>query len=109
MTLKSAFKAIGTDITEPCSRTAFDHFTVHGRSPNPKIPNGSSIILPQSGCDRMRRDGHNRKVALLAGMVPFNSPEAIVIQGVLGRRDSTVIACSPASPTNHFREAPPRT
>src|ERR1700674_4229852 len=57
MTLKSAFKAIGTDTTEPCSRTAFDYFTVHGRSPNPKIPNGSSAILPQSGCDRMRRDG----------------------------------------------------
>jgi hypothetical protein len=26
MTLKSAFKAIGTDTTEPCLRTAFDHF-----------------------------------------------------------------------------------
>jgi hypothetical protein len=31
MTLKSAFKAIGKDTTEPCSRTAFDHFTVHAR------------------------------------------------------------------------------
>jgi len=26
-----------------------------------------------------------------------------------GRRDSTVVACSPTSPTNPFRETPPRT
>ncbi len=67
MTLKSAFKAIGTDTTEPGSRTAFDHFAVHGRSLNPKMPNGSSAILPHSGCDRMRRDGHNRKSGPIRG------------------------------------------
>jgi hypothetical protein len=54
-----------------------------------------------TGCGR---DGHNRKKwPYWRAEVPFNSPEAIVIQGVPGRRDSTVVACSPASLTDHFR------
>src|ERR1700730_4434578 len=104
MTLMSAFKVIGTDTTAPCSRTAFDRFTGHGRSPNPKIPNGLSAILPQFGFARMRRDGDNRQRSPIDGQwfpsITSRPSSFEAFRGGATRQSLPV----PGQPNDHFRE-----